>query len=282
MLTALIFNNGCDDRNTLHESFKAGEGVILFTLETENAEDAGDISIWVFESNGILKEIIRCDSYSSLADISLSAPAGNYDVVAAINVADNFTIDAQKNTTTVNSLLALFNQEKEVNGHFQFGKQSVIVSSQEYTIARISLSAIYASFKLSVSGLINTVIKTNYTIKNCASGYYPATDLFTVQSVSKEVTAVDNVDNNIVFPKTKFFPTAEGEDYTKITFSIVYDDGEVEAYSITAPVMKKGGDYSVDIPFKAFEHNVTIEIKDIDGWIVVEKDGGDIGETVSE
>lgn len=234
-----------------------------------------DVKLWVYTSGGQPVDQKQYDGKHSMALDIRSLPAGEYHVVAAVNLAAPF--EAQY-TTRLSDMQFTFGEAESFSSHAYYAVAAISLPSAENTRVPLPLRRMLAEFTVRVEGVPQgAVLET--TLVNATRGVCPA-KLDVGGSWGVAVAQVRTfrlpdavAQGDVIVARTAYVPPTAGNDaYTRLRFRLLLPGGEPLESRAEAPPMKPGGKYTLYMDYtgiKPFMHVTPVSVTDWEeGWEV--------------
>ena len=272
-LAAAILFAGCS--HEIHElrPSEYGEGVsvgyLATALQWEMPDDAGmplkDLTLFV---NGKGASVTK--SYSSKQEVAedlVQVPVGEYDILAAFNMAGSDGFDVSENTVSLKDPVSSPSQA-------WFGVTGAKVKKNAKTIAGIKLQRLLSSLSVNIANvpsgtkivlsLSNVAANVDLSAKdgNGRYGLPSAESAGTLELATLTASAA----GQIGVDRFNLLPTASAFERCMLFIDITTADGRVLNCTCDAPLMESGKHYSLDLEFNELRPYMYVDTYSINDW----------------
>ena len=256
---------------------KSGLSVSLtWADEADQGTEVKDVKLWIFNADeGSLVEEKHYGSAQEVASQRFALPEGHYQILAATNLIEPFTIgEATRAVTNMNQLMFGLSNPSASPNHGYYGVTDIIIDkSNGNYVTKDEMRPMLAELTVIIEGVPeNTAISGK--VLNVASGLLPLQKnedgTFGTATYTKEecdIPLAIAVHGNALMTETmRLMPTANGFHTTRLFIQLIAPNGIISNYDIEAPIMKAGGKYQINLEFEEMKPYMYLTSTKIDDW----------------
>ena len=256
------------------------EGGLSVSLTWADQADQGtevkDVKLWIFNAeDGSLVEQKQYGSAQEIASQRFSLPEGHYQILAATNLIEPFTIgEATRASVNPNQLMFGLSNPSASPDHGYYGVTDIVIDkSNGNYITKDDMHRMLAELTLIIEGVPeNTAIMGK--VLNVATGLLPLQKnedgTFGTTTYTKEecdIPLAIAVHGNALMTETmRLMPTANGFHTTRLFIQLIAPNGIISNYDIEAPIMKSGGKYQINLEYEEMKPYMYLMSTKIDDW----------------
>ena len=257
---------------------KSGLSVSLtWADEADQGTEVKDVKLWIFNADeGSLVEEKHYGSAQEVASQRFALPEGHYQILAATNLIEPFTIgEATRAVTNMNQLMFGLSNPSASPNHGYYGVTDIIIDkSNGNYVTKDEMRPMLAELTVIIEGVPeNTAISGK--VLNVASGLLPLQKnedgTFGTATYTKEecdIPLAIAVHGNALMTETMhLMPTANGFHTTRLFIQLIAPNGTVSNYDLEAPIMKAGGKYQINLEYEEMKPYMYLTSTKIDDWI---------------
>ena len=266
----------CD--HDVHDAEEEGGLSVSLTWaeQADQGTEVKDVKLWIFNAeDGSLVEEKHYGSAEEMAKQRFSLPEGHYQILAATNLIDPFTVDeATRATINMNQLVFGLSNPSASPNHGYYGVTDIIIDkSNGNYVTKDEMRRMLAELTVIIEGVPeNTAISGK--VLNVASGLLPLQKnedgTFGTATYTKEecdIPLAIAVHGNALMTETmRLMPTANGFHTTRLFIQLITPNGIISNYDIEAPIMKSGGKYQIKLEYEAMKPYMYLMSTKIDDW----------------
>ncbi|WP_455103134.1 FimB/Mfa2 family fimbrial subunit [Phocaeicola abscessus] len=252
---------------------------ISAALSWADPVDAGseikDVRVWIFRADGKLVSERRYGNKFLIALDIHSLPAGEYDVVAAVNLIEPFGADGGE---TFSTLLLKLQEASASAQHAHYAVEHISLPKHKNIRTDLRLRRILSELIVEVEGAPQGE-KLETVVLNAAEALVPslkeADGTWGRASENKQPaegrTAAEQ--NGVIKTETlRPMPTVSNDAHAYLRFTFRHADGSLRRCDAEAPSMKPAGKYTLKMKYselKPFMHVDATRISDWEeGWTI--------------
>ena len=244
--------------------------------EADQDTEVKDVKLWIFNAeDGSLVEKKHYGSAKEVASQRFALPEGHYQILAATNLIEPFTIgEATRAVTNMNQLMFGLSNPSASPNHGYYGVTDIIIDkSNGNYVTKDEMRPMLAELTVIIEGVPeNTAISGK--VLNVASGLLPLQKnedgTFGTATYTKEecdIPLAIAVHGNALMTETmRLMPTANGFHTTRLFIQLIAPNGIISNYDIEAPIMKSGGKYQINLEYEEMKPYMYLTSTKIDDW----------------
>ena len=245
--------------------------------EADQGTDVNDVKLWIFNADdGSLVEERHYGSAQKVASQRFALPEGHYQILAATNLIEPFTIgEATRAVTNMNQLMFGLSNPSASPDHGYYGVTDIVIDkSNGNYVTKDEMRRMLAELTVTIEGVPeNTAIIGK--VLNVATGLLPLQKnedgTFGTATYTKEecdIPLAIAVHGNALMTETmRLMPTANGFHTTRLFIQLIAPNGTVSNYDLEAPIMKAGGKYQINLEYEEMKPYMYLTSTKIDDWI---------------
>ena len=247
---------------------------ISATLSWADANDVDteikDARVWIFHING---ELLTEKHYATKQEVAFDihpVDAGEYTMVAAINLVAPLTIDK---VTTNESLIFKLNEASASPAHAHYSMTNINVLPNKNTQVSLSLRRMLSELNIEIEDVpegatfVATVIDAadgiEPTQKDADGNFGRATTGHKNFVTIPQATAVSGM---ISTNTMRLMPTVRDATNSHLHFIFTLANGTIQEYNAEAPLMMPSGKYTLKMKYPEMKSFMRIEPIKINDW----------------
>lgn len=267
--------------NNAHDGAESGLAVTLISNNGTLNDEINDVTIWFFDANDILVKEFQFDNPIAVAKNLLQLSEGTYSIIAVTNMANSFSHNANINVTTLQELLININESSSSPIHSHYGLGKATVNTERVSRVEVQLNRSMAQMQFSIRNTPAEVVSAHLQMLNSSKGYYPG-----ISRLHSDVNTVDfgqgiPINGNLLFSSKNVMPTVattvrSDNVQTQMQLSFIYANGGELSFTLEAPALLNGGEYSPEISYSALRPGKITVLSSINGWVELPPKQGEI------
>ena len=264
----------CD--NSVHDD--ADEGGLSVSLAWADQADQGtavkDVKLWIFNAtDGSLVEEKHYGSSKEVASQRFKLPVGNYQILAATNLIEPFSIEGQtRAVTSWNNVQIGLTSSYNVKANAYSGVTSVRIDDSAATyVVQDPVKSVLAELTVVIedvpdgtemSGKVLDAAQYLFPTQKNSDGDYglPSKEPVEVDFPSI-LSAQSTLQSNVI----RLMPTVPDNSDSHIQLRLLLSGGASQEYDITAPTMKAGGKYELLLKYSDMQPKMNLDAN-INNW----------------
>ena len=232
-----------------------------------------DVKLWIFNADGMLVTEKHYGCAEEMASERFQLPEGCYRILAATNLTSPFTIaDATGAISSWDNIQIALSSYDNVAANAYYGVANVTIDNKEGTyVVQDPLKSVLAELTIIIEGVpqgteMNGKVLDGsqclFPTQKDADGNYglPSTQLreVTLQSVQAQTSTLQS---GII----RLMPTVASNAASHIYLNLQLPNGVVQEFDITAPTMKTGGKYQLQLQYNQMQPKMNLDAT-INNW----------------
>ena len=242
--------------------------------EADQGTDVKDVKLWIFNADdGFLVDEKHYGSAQEVASQRFALPVGHYQILAAANLTEPFTVGEQTRAlTNWNNIQIDLSNPKDVKDNAYFGVADVKIDNKEGSyVVQTPIKSVLSELTIIIENIPKGT-EMSGKVLDCASCLFPTQKnsdgdygLPSIKPTEVEIPTILATESTLQSEIIRLMPTIQGSPASHVYLRLLLPNGTLQEYDITAPAMKVGGKYELRLNYNQMQPKMNLDAT-INGW----------------